>query len=368
MPKPSVTPWEVSGKIDYDRLVKEFGTQKMPQELYQRLAKSSPLHTMLRRKFFFSHRDLDLALGDAERGKEFFLYSGRAPSGPMHIGHLLPLLLTKWFQDVFKANLYIEIPDEEKFLAKADFSLEEADKWCKDNLLDIAALGFDPDRTFIFQDREFIGKMYTQARRIAKKINFTTAKAVFGFTPQSNLGILFYPALQIWPTMIEKKRCLIPAAIDQDPYWRIQRDIAESLGYFKAAQVHCKFLPPLTGVEGKMSSSESQTAIYLNDDPKVVRQKIYKYAFSGGQPTLEEHRKKGGNPDIDMLYEVMKFHFITDDALLKEMHDDMKTGRMLTGEYKQKWIPYALKWLDAHQKKKKEMLPKARKILENVTG
>jgi len=89
-------------------------------------------------------------------------------------------------------------------------------------------------------------------------------------------------------------------------------------------------------------------------------------AFSGGQATAEEQKKKGGNPEIDMLYEVMKFHFITDDKLLKEMYDDMKSGRMLTGEYKQKWIPYALKWLDAHQKKKKEMLPKARKILESV--
>jgi len=28
-----VTPWEVRGKIDYDRLIKEFGTQRITPEL-----------------------------------------------------------------------------------------------------------------------------------------------------------------------------------------------------------------------------------------------------------------------------------------------------------------------------------------------
>ena len=40
--------------------------------------------------------------------------------------------------------------------------------------------------------------------------------------------------------------------------------------------------------------------------------------------------------------------------------------RKVTGEYKQKWIPCMLEWLSAHQEKKKEMLPKARKILEKA--
>ena len=40
--------------------------------------------------------------------------------------------------------------------------------------------------------------------------------------------------------------CLIPAAIDQDPYWRMTRDIAEKMGYTKPTQIHNKFLPPLT--------------------------------------------------------------------------------------------------------------------------
>ncbi len=33
---------------------------------------------------------MDRILEDYEKGKEFFLYTGRGPSGHTHIGHLVP--------------------------------------------------------------------------------------------------------------------------------------------------------------------------------------------------------------------------------------------------------------------------------------
>lgn len=32
-----------------------------------------------------------------------------------------------------------------------------------------------------------------------------------------------------------------------------------------------------------------------------------RYAFSGGQETLELHRELGGNPDVDVAYQYLKF-------------------------------------------------------------
>ncbi len=352
-----VTPWEVKGAIDYSKLIKEFGTKPIDKNLLSKLKKHSKLNAMLRRGFVFSHRDLDLVLNDYGTGEGFFLYTGRAPSGPMHIGHLMPFYITKWFQDAFKVNLYIQIPDEEKFLAKKDLTLEEVDKWVNDNILDIIAVGFDPDRTFIFQDREYIKGLYTMACRIAKKVNLSTAKAVFGFNNESNVGLVFYPIMQNVPTFFEKKRCLIPSAIDQDVYWRgIQRDIAESMGYFKTAAVHCRFLPPLTGVEGKMSTSESDTAIYLHDSQEDVRKKIMKYAFSGGQATIEEHRKKGGNPEVDVSYQWLSIFFEPDDKKLKQIYDDYKSGKMLTGELKTVLVNKINDFLKEHTRKKAEAM------------
>ena len=351
----SVTPWEVKGKVDYDKLIVQFGTQKITPELKERIKKiTGDLHVMLRRDVFFSHRDLDLVLKDYEEGKGFFLYTGRAPSLGMHIGHLVPFIFTKWLQEKFKVNLYIEITDDEKFMRNPELTLEQTRQFAYDNILDIIAVGFDPDRTFIFQDTEYIRNMYPLATKIAKKLTFSEVRATFGLENSSNIGIIFYPALQIAPTMFEKKRCLIPAGIDQDPYWRLQRDIAESLGYYKAAQIHSKFLPPLTGPEGKMSSSIPESAIYLTDDPKTVERKIMKYAFSGGQPTIELHRKYGGNPEIDVSFQWLYMFFEEDDNKIKKIEEDYRSGKMLTGELKQILIDKLNKFLEEHRAKREE--------------
>lgn len=350
-----VTPWEVRGRVDYDKLIKVFGTQPITRELLNRIeGLTGELHVLLRRGVFFSHRDLDLVLDDYVSGRGFFLYTGRGPSGPMHIGHIIPFIFTKWLQDKFKVNVYIMITDDEKYWDEPGMSLKEVRKWAYENTLDIIAVGFDPDRTFIFHDIEYIGKLYPMAVKVAKKINFNTARAVFGFTGSTNIGLIFYPALQIVPTFFERKRCLIPAAIDQDPYWRIQRDIAESLGYYKTAAIHSKFMPPLTGLEGKMSSSKPETAIFLHDDPKTVRFKIMRYAFSGGQPTVELHRKLGGNPDIDVSFQWLKIYFEPDDAKLRKIEEDYRSGRMLTGELKEYLIERINEFLEEHRARREE--------------
>ncbi len=350
-----ITPWDVQGKVEYEKLIQQFGTQKVTPELLDHTSRYGKLPALLRRGFFFSHRDYNLVLKDADDKVGFFLYTGRAPSGPMHLGHSIPFHITKWFQKTFDVNLYIQIPDEEKFLAKKSVkSLKDIDQYVEDNLLDIAAIGFDPNKTFIFRNREYIKQLYEPACSVAKKITFSTAKAVFGFTPETNIGWMFYPALQIVPTLFEQKRCLIPAAIDQDPYWRIQRDIAEGLGYKKAAVIHCKFLPPLTGMEGKMSSSNSDTAIWLNDPPAMVEKKIMKYAFSGGQATLAEHRAKGGNPDVDVAYQWLYAFFEEDDAKMLQIYKDYKSGKLLSGELKKMLIEKVNAFLAEHQKNREK--------------
>jgi tryptophanyl-tRNA synthetase len=260
--------------------------------------------------------------------------------------------------------VYIQLTDDEKFLEpKRSLSLDDVKKWSYENILDIIAVGFDPDSTFIFKNTEYIKNIYPLALRVAKKINFSVAKAVFGFTNQTNIGFIFFPTLQIIPTFFEKKRCLIPAAIDQAPYWRVQRDLAEDLGYYKTAQIHSKFLPPLTGPEGKMSASEPTTAIYLSDKEKEVRTKIYKYAFSGGQPTVELHRKLGGNPDVDVSFQWLKMLFEEDDQKIKKIEEDYRSGRLLTGELKDMLIEKLVAFLEAHREKREAIKDKVKEFM-----
>jgi tryptophanyl-tRNA synthetase len=346
----TVTPWEVSGQIDYEKLIERFGTSRITPALLSRIEKTAgSLHHMLRRGYFYSHRDMDLALNDYEKGAGFFLYTGRGPSGPMHIGHMIPLAFTKWLQDKFKANLYIQISDDEKYLVRKGMEWADIEKHAHDNILDIIAAGFDPERTFIFRNTEFAGKMYKTALEVSRRTTLSTAKAVFGFTDSSNIGSIFYTSMQAVPAFFEKRRALIPSAIDQDPYWRVQRDVAESIGFMKASAIHSKFLPPLAGVTGKMSSSAADSAIWLSDSPQAVKKKVNKYAFSGGKDSVEEHRRLGGDPDIDVAYQWMSIYFEPDDAKLKQMHDDYKSGKMLSGEMKAALIERINADLEAHR-------------------
>lgn len=137
----------------------KFGSSKIDQALLDRFEKviGQPVHHLLRRGIFFSHRDLDIILTNYEAGKPFYLYTGRGPSSQsMHLGHLIPFTLCKWLQDVFDVPLVIQLTDDEKMLWK-DITLEEAHHMAYENAKDIVALGFDVNKTFIFSDLDYIG-------------------------------------------------------------------------------------------------------------------------------------------------------------------------------------------------------------------
>ena len=350
-----VTPWHVEGDIDYDKLIKQFGTQKISNEILTKIQKiTGEDHFMLRRGVFFSHRDLNLILNNYEKGDEFFLYTGRGPSGHTHIGHLVPWVFAKWLQEKFNVNMYFQLTDDEKFFSKQNLSLEQTSNFALENALDFIALGFNPEKTKIIIDTKNIKTLYPIAAEVAKKINFSNTKAVFGFTNETNLGMIFYTSLQSAPCFIEDKPVLIPLGVDQDPHFRITRDVAQKINKVKPALIHNIMIPSLLGPGGKMSASDEKSTIYTTDSPEQVKKKINKYAFSGGQPDIDEHRKVGGDPDIDVSYQYLRIFFEPDDIKLKKIYDDYKSGKMLTGELKAILIEKINNFLSLHQEKREE--------------
>ncbi|MFH1325524.1 MAG: tryptophan--tRNA ligase [archaeon] len=349
-----VTPWEVSGEVDYGKLIKEFGTTPISDSIKKKLGKTHPL---IRRGLYFSHRDFDKWLDAHSKGKKVSVITGRGPSEKMHIGHLIPFLVAKSLQENFNCEVFIPVSDDEKFYVKEKLSFDEAVKFGKDNILDLIALGFKPGKTFIFQDFVYTD-IYKYAAKIAKKITYSTAKASFGLKPENNIGWSFYPAMQaahiLFPQFYHGKHIsVVPVAIDQDPFIRLTRDIAnhKDFNLEKPTALHSQFLPSLYG-GAKMSSSEGMQ-INLSDTPKEVEMKIKKYAFSGGRDTIEEHRKHGGNPERDVSFQYLKFLFEPDDNKLEAIYEDYKSGKLLTSELKQILIEKINAFLREHQKKRK---------------
>lgn len=355
-----VTPWEVEGAvvdgeavaIDYDKLIDQFGTNKINEATLKRFEEVTghKPHHLMRRGMFFSERDLTVILNRYEHGQPFFLYTGRGPSSDsMHLGHMIPFMFTKWLQDVFDVPLVIELTDDEKFLFKQQLTIEDVKKFSRENAKDIIAAGFDVNKTLIFSDLQFMGgAFYENVVRTARQVTTSTAKSVFGFQDSDCIGKIHFASIQIstsfstsFPTIFGEKHtpipCLIPCAIDQDPYFRVSRDVAVKLKYPKPSLIHSKFFPALQGATSKMSASNATSTIYLSDTPSQIKNKINKHAFSGGRATKEEQIKYGGNPDIDVSYMYLSF-FEEDDEVLEDVATKYRKGELLTGDVKKECI------------------------------
>lgn len=422
-----ITPWDVEGAkvdgqiqaIDYDKLIDEFGSQPISDELldrFKRLTGQTECHHFLRRGIFFSHRELGEILDLYEQKKPFYLYTGRGPSSAsMHLGHMIPFMFTAYLQKTFKVPLVIQLTDDEKFLFKQGLSLDDCHKNGYDNTIDIlASADFDWDNTFVFSDLDFMGgEFYRNVLRISKSITTSASKATFGFDDSSCIGKLWFVSVQAAPAFstsfpgifhrnsssrpadgpniensTKKKskksnqkgprlvRCLIPCAIDQDPYFRLTRDVARKLGYPKPALIHSKFFPSLLGAHSKMSSSAASSAsssstdksaaptlsstIFMTDTPSQIKKKVNKFAFSGGQETLELHRELGGNPEIDVAYQYLEF-FEPNDQILIDLADGYRKGVLTSGEMKAKCIQILTDFVSKFQQRKQ-------KITKDIVG
>ena len=127
------------------------------------------------------------------------------------------------------------------------------------------------------------------------------------------------------------------------------RDVSPRIGYAKPALIESRFFPALQGESGKMSASDANSAIFVNDTPKQIKEKVNKYAFSGGRDSIEEHRALGANLAVDVSYAYLSF-FEFDDAKLEHIRNEYGSGRMLSGEIKAELVKVLQPLVANHQR------------------
>ncbi|ORD94593.1 SYW [Enterospora canceri] len=366
--KTVVTPWEVvaeEGKlINYDHIIEQFGCQKLTRDHITDLEKclGENTHPLLRRLLCFAHRDFDKIIELIKEKKKFYMYTGRGPSSEsMHIGHAVPFLLCKYFQDVFKCPIVIQITDDEKFIFKENLTLEDSIKYGMLNIRDIIAFGFDPKLTYIFSNYKSSSIFEKNTLKISKLISLNEAFKVFGFGMNSSIGMAQFPAKEIAPAysssfpFLEKNTpVLIPAAVDQDPYFRLARHKANILGELKPTSLYVSLLPDLRGPNRKMSASDENSSIFLSDTPEEIERKIRKHAFSGGQATLAEQREKGACLDSDVSYQYLKY-FMEDEDRLHEIGRKYSKGEMSTADIKTICVEEVQRFVRSFQESRKRV-------------
>lgn len=363
-----INPWQVKSeeKINYLKVIERFGCKPITGETIKRFESITGhrAHKFLRRGVFFAEKDLDKILTEFEQGNPIFLYTGRGPSSEaMHLGHMIPFMFTKWLQDVFGAVLVICMSDDEKFFFK-DGELDDFNHLTYQNARDIIACGFNPNKTFIYSNLEFMGgRLYNTTARIMRAMTGNTMRGIYGLNLDNNIGQLVWPSMQASPAFYQSfpehivpkgARCLVSMAIDQSPYFRMARDFASNHRQFiKPAEINGRFLPSLRGINDKMSSSTIDATMYtifLTDDFKTIETKMMKYSFSGGRASLAEHRQIGGNLEIDVAYQYLCY-FLDDDTELEHIAREYKSGRMTSSEIKRQATNCVSEFIRQHQER-----------------
>ena len=114
------------------------------------------------------------------------------------------------------------------------------------------------------------------------------------------------------------------------------------MGLMPPCSTYHRFAVGMNG--GKMASSKPETTIFMDDGIEEMSKKV-KRALSGGQPTVEEHRRLGGDTSKDVAYQYLQFFFENDDKILEDVRRDYQSGRLLAGDIKQICIDSASEWL-----------------------
>lgn len=349
--------------IDNEKLVKKFGASRIAE------LRDLPDFYTFQRGLIYSHRNFDKFFKTLKKGEKCAIVSGFNASGTIHLGHKPVFDTNLYFQRTYGLPIFIPISDDESYVAGKVKNQEEALKYSLKLAKELLAYGFDPDKTYFIIDQIYTN-IYNLAIKLSKRVNLSEIKATYGYKNEENVGLHFYPAIQSAHILFPQekfgiKHVLVPIGPDEDAHIRICRDIASRAGYEKPSILHISFMP---GVDGTKMSKSKNNAIFFNDDKKTIIKKVNR-AFSGGQKTIQEHREKGGNPDIDIACQYLSKFFLNEEES-KKLFEDYKQGKILSGEVKKMLLDKLLKSIGDFQINLKKITRKEleKTVLTNETN
>jgi len=310
------------------KLIKEFGLETVENINF-------PIqHKFVSRGIFIAVRGMD-EFKKMLSGEPFYILTGIMPSYKLiHLGTYAIVESVKYFQQFSKITI-IAIADIES-LSTRNIPLDKAREYALNHHIPTyLALGLDPEKTlFYFQsDNPDITKI---AGDVSRKTTFSELKAIYGdITPGRVISSLIQIGDILFPQFSLDMMGLVPIGLDQDPHMRLCRDYVRRTDFYnfkQVASIYIRLIPGLDGSE-KMSKSDPQNSIFLpEEDYKTLKKKIWR-AFSGGRPTIEEHRKYGADIEVDVPYRLLTY-ILNDDKMWRELGEKYRRGEILSGEMK----------------------------------
>lgn len=316
------------------KLVKEFGATPLG-ELDESL---KPNFYTFQRGHFYSHRDFDQYMKTLKSRKKVAIATGVNASGKLHIGHKLVFDTILYFQKEYQIPCFIPISDDESYVAGKVKDQEEGLMNSRILAKELLAYGFDPNFTFFIIDQIYTN-IYNLAIKLSRGTTLSMLKATYGYSMEDNCGLFFYPAVQSAHILMPQQEehgdhdhVLVPIGPDEDAHIRIGRDLAPKFGFVKPAILHNIFIPGLKG--GKMATTDPNSAVFLEDDPKTAKAKVMR-AKTGGRESVEMQRKYGADYEICVVYKYLDVFFLN-NAEREKLKKECKSGEILCKDCKER--------------------------------
>jgi tryptophanyl-tRNA synthetase len=249
---------------------------------------------------------------DPTKPNDYRVYTGRGPSlGSFHIGHLPGIELAKEMQCFLGTKMFFMISDDEKMFRDNIDAITMKEN-VRNTVEQLAKLGIQDANAEIYINSSGISQEhYAILIRLMSMTSVHVLNNIFG--EKSNVGEYFYPLYQILPCFLGKQVIVI-AGKDQDPFFRLARDLAKRMGAKPPILLYTKSVPGLDG-SGKMSTSvPSSLPIFLTDSAKTIQEKIRKVKKVGAG-SLEELFATGANLESDTLYALLRLFESNTDTL-----------------------------------------------------
>ncbi len=356
----AIDPWGSVEIKNYEKLYSEFGLKPFP-EAWKKILDNH----LFRRGIVVAHRDFQKIIDAIKNKKEFFLVTGVASSGKMHLGHKMIADLAIFFKEL-GAKIFFVIADIDAYVSREKIKdIEEVKKYAVENIANLLALGLEKSDIYLQSKKE--SRYYEFAFEISKKLTFSEYKAIYGELTPGKLAANFLQYADILhpqlPEYLGPTPSVVPISFDQDPHIRATRDVAQRLTKYKFILPSSIYVRHQSGLKekSKMSSSDPNTAIFLTDGLEDVRRKIFR-AFTGGRGSIEEQGRLGGNPDICKVYEIMKYHNPNDEEV-EEIYENCRSGKLICGDCKKNCFEFMAKFLEKHQKLFEKKLSVAEKMV-----
>ncbi|MDH5405813.1 MAG: tryptophan--tRNA ligase [Candidatus Aminicenantes bacterium] len=288
------------------------------------------------------------------------ILSGLRPTGKIHLGHLVGVLLN-WVKLQDDYDCFYTIVDYHALTTDyADTS--RIKEYVFEVAVDWLSVGLDPNRSTLFiqshvlehAELHLLLSMIVPIPWLERVPSYKEQQRELTDRDLSTYGFLGYPLLQTADIIIYKAN-YVPVGEDQVPHVELAREIVRRFNnffrpVFPEPEVLLTKTPRLLGLDGRKMSKTYENFINISDEPEVIHHKVMSM-FTDPQ------RIRKNDPGRPHLCNLFSYHkLFAPDAKLKQIESDCQKGIIGCTDCKEHLARQLTDALSPYQEKRRRYL------------